>query len=443
FEELWQTARDRVTREAEQTLAARIVRRVTEAGRRRARSERWVDRFALVYTPTVFAAAILTAVVPPLAGADWADWLYRSLALLVIGCPCALVIATPVSVVAGLASAARHGVLVKGGDVLERPANLRAVAFDKTGTLTRGALRLAEVFPFADSDERRVLSLAAALERRTSHPIGRAVVEAAAQRGIEPPAAADIRALPGLGVTGATERGQAWLGSPRLLAARGGESPEVMAAIRRAAAGGRTVVVVGEGAAPCGLLALEDAPRPTAAEAVRSLRRLGISRIALVTGDNPETAAAVAAAVGINDVRASLLPEGKVEAVDALRSPDPLPGSAAERRWVAFVGDGINDALALAAADVGIALGECATDAAMETADVTIISGDLRRVPWLIRHSRRVVAVIRANVAAALAVKAAFVVLIAIGHASLWLAIAADMGVSLLVIANSLRLLRG
>jgi Cd2+/Zn2+-exporting ATPase len=429
----------RVSRPAADTVIARIVRRVAEAGRHRSRAERWVDRFARLYTPAVFAAALLTAVLPPLlAGASSSDWLYRSLVLLVIGCPCALVISTPVSIVAGLASAARHGVLVKGGDLLEVPAGLAAIAFDKTGTLTTGRPVVAAVTPVGEADERHVLAVAAALESRSSHPIAAAVVAAASRAGIERAPAEGVRALPGRGIEGLVGSRRAWLGSQRLLEERGEATPELLRLAEAAERIGRTVVVVGEDGHICGLIALEDEPRPSAAAAVAELWRLGIERTALVTGDNPETAAAVARAVGITDVHAGLLPEEKIAVVERLRA------AAGGRRpaAVAFVGDGINDAPALAAADLGIAAGAGATDAAIETADVALVSGDLGRIPWLVRHSRRTLAVIRANVAFALAIKALFVALALAGHASLWAAIAADMGASLLVIANALRLLR-
>jgi Cd2+/Zn2+-exporting ATPase len=430
----------RVSRPASDTVIARIVRRVAEAGRRRSRAERWVDRFARVYTPAVFGAALATALLPPLlASGSWSDWFYRSLVLLVIGCPCALVISTPVSVVAALAAAARHGVLVKGGDLLEVPARLAAVAFDKTGTLTTGRPTVAAVTPVAGADERHVLAVAAALESRSSHPLAAAVLAAAATAGVEVVPAEAVRALPGRGVEGTVSGRQAWLGSQRLLAERGQATPELLRLAAAAERIGRTVVMVGEDGHVCGLIALEDEPRAGTAAAVAALRRLGVDRLALLTGDNRETAEAVGRAVGLTDVRAALLPDEKVTEVERLRS---AAGADGLRAAVAFVGDGINDAPALAAADLGVAVGQGASDAAIETADVAFVTADLARLPWLIGHSRRTLAVIRANVAFALAVKAAFVVLTLAGHASLWAAIAADMGASLLVIANALRLLR-
>jgi Cd2+/Zn2+-exporting ATPase len=429
----------RVSRPASDTVIARIVRRVAEAGRRRSRAERWVDRFARVYTPAVFGAALATALLPPLlAGGSWPDWFYRALVLLVIGCPCALVISTPVSVVAALAAAARHGVLVKGGDLLELPARLAAVAFDKTGTLTTGRPRVVAVTPVGAADERHVLSVAAALEHRSGHPLAAAVLAAAEAAGIPSAPAERVRALPGRGVEGLIGDRPAWLGSQRLLAERGQASPDLVRLAEAAERIGRTVVMVGEDSHVCGLVALEDEPRATAAAAIAGLQRLGVGRLALVTGDNRETAEAIGRAVGLTEVRAGLLPEEKVAEVERLR--DAAAGRA--RAAVAFVGDGINDAPALAAADLGVAVGQGASDAAIETADVALVSADLTRLPWLVGHSRRMLGVIRANVAFALAVKAVFVAATLLGHASLWAAIAADMGASLLVIANALRLLR-
>jgi len=429
----------RATRPAGDSLAARIVRRVAEARSRQGSTERWVDRFALVYTPVVFVAALLVATVPPLfTGTGWSEWIYRALVLLVIGCPCALVISTPVSVVAGLTAAARNGVLVKGGDVLERPARVGAVAFDKTGTLTTGRLAVAAVVALDGHRDDDVLGLAAALEARSGHPIARAIVAEAERRSLPVRAATDVRVHPGRGAEGTVDGARAWLGSHRLLVERGQETAELHGLAQAAEVAGRSVVVVGRDGHVCGLIALEDAPRPEAGRAVEELRRLGCERISLLSGDNRETVAAIAARVGIDAVHAGLLPDDKLAQVEALRRT--IRGSRNE--LVAFVGDGINDAPALAAADVGIAFGDRATDVAIETADVALIGPALTRIPWLVAHSRRVLAVIRVNVAFALAVKAAFVLLTVFGHASLWAAIAADMGASLLVIGNSLRLLR-
>jgi Cd2+/Zn2+-exporting ATPase len=425
----------RSTREAGDTTLARIIRLVEEAQARRSPSERWVDRFARVYTPAVIAVALAVFLVPPLvAGGGWTVWLYRALVLLVIACPCALVISTPVSVVASLAAAARAGVLIKGGAFVEAPAGLRALAFDKTGTLTEGRFRVVELAPLDGHDEAELLARAAALEARSEHPLARAVVACAEERGVPFEPAEGLRSLEGRGATGRLGGEPYWVGSHRMLAERGQETPEVQERLRAMSGAGRTVVVVGNDRHVCGLLGVADGVRPEAAAAVAELRRLGLEHLVMLTGDNRETARAVAAAVGIGEVRAELLPADKLAAVEEL---------VARHGAVAMVGDGVNDAPALARSSLGIAMGAAGSDAAIETADVALMADDLTRLPWLVRHSRRTLRTIRTNIAFALGVKAAVFALALAGAATLWLAIAADMGASLLVIANGLRLLRG
>lgn len=423
------------TRPPGDTLLARILRRVEEARSRRSPSEQWVERFARVYTPLVFATAFAVAVGLPLAFAvPWSEALYRALALLVIGCPCALVVATPVAVVAALASAARHGVLLKDGAAIETPARIATVAFDKTGTLTRGRPKVVEVVPLAEHDERELLERAAALEAASEHPVARAIREHAEGLGVRPAGAESFENLPGRGARGTIGGRPFWIGSHRYLEERGQETPEVHARLEALAAAGRSVVVVGNADHVCGLLAVADEVRPESKAAVAALHAAGVRRVALLTGDHAPTAAAVAREVGIDEVRSELLPDDKLAAVEALVERDGA---------VAMVGDGVNDAPALARATLGVAMGEAGTDAAIESADVALMSDDLGKLAWLFGHSRRTLAVIRANVAFALAVKAVFVVLAFAGWTSLWLAIAADMGATLLVVANALRLLRG
>ena len=420
---------------AEATMLARILRLVEEAQARRSPSERWVDRFAAVYTPLVFAAALAVGLLPPLvAGASWSDWGYRALVLLVIGCPCALVISTPVAIVAGLAAAARHGVLIKGGAFLEVPATLRAFAFDKTGTLTHGRPRVLEVVPLSGHDEREVLERLAALEARSEHPLAAAVRDYAAARGVAVAPAEEFHAFEGKGATGSVAGRPFWVGSHRFLEERGQETPEVHARLEAISQAGRTAIVVGNESHVCGLVAVADGVRDGAREIVADLRRLGIETTVMLTGDNRGTAEAIGLATGMTQVRSELLPHEKVAAISEL---------VARYGQVAMVGDGINDAPALASATLGIAMGGAGSDAAIETADVALLSDDLSRLPWLIGHSRRTLAVIRQNIGFALAVKLLFVALTFLGTASLWAAIAADMGASLLVVANALRLLRG
>ena len=421
------------TRPAGDTTLARIIRMVEEAHARRARAEQWVEKFARVYTPAVIALALAILVVPPLAfGGAWADWLYRALVLLVIACPCALVISTPVSIVSSLAAAARHGVLVKGGLYIELPARLKAIALDKTGTLSRGEPAVVGVVPLNHHTEEELLERAAALEARSAHPLARAVANAAAARGIHVQPAAEVEILQGRGVTGVYRGERFWLGSHRYLEERGQETAQVHEAAEAHEREGRTVVVIGNERHVCGLLAIADTVRAEARDAVTALRAAGIEHVVMLTGDNRATAQAIAAHAGIEEVRAELLPEDKVRAVDEL---------VVRYGSVAMVGDGVNDAPAMARASLGIAMGAAGSDAAIETADIALMTDDLARLPWLVRHSRRTLGVIRQNIAFALGVKALFVVLTFAGFASLWGAIAADLGASLLVVANALRLI--
>jgi Cd2+/Zn2+-exporting ATPase len=422
------------TRPAGDTTLARILRRVEEARSRRAPSEQWVERFARVYTPLVFSAAIVVAALSPaLLGLAWQESIYRALALLVIACPCALVVATPVAVVAALATAARHGVLLKGGGAVEIPARLRTVAIDKTGTLTRGRPVVVEVVPLAEHDERGLLERAAALEAASEHPLAHAIREHAAARGVRPLAAQSFEILPGKGAQGRIAGRTFWIGSHRFLEERGQETPEVHRRIEEMSASGRTIVAIGNDDHLCGILALADEVRPEARAAVAALHAAGVRRVVMLTGDHAPTAAAVARETGIDEVRSELLPEDKLAAIEELVASDGA---------VAMVGDGVNDAPALARATLGVAMGGGGTDAAIETADVALMSDDIGKLAWLVRHSRRTLAVIRANVVFALALKALFVALAVAGMTSLWLAIAADTGATLLVIANALRLLR-
>ena len=425
----------RSTRRAGDTTLARIIRLVEEAQARRSPAERWVDRFARVYTPAVIVLAAAVFLLPPLvAGGDWSDWFYQALVLLVIACPCALVISTPVSVVASLAAAARAGVLIKGGAFVEAPSRLRALAFDKTGTLTEGRFAVVDAVPLDGHDEGELLARAAALEARSGHPLARAIVEHARARGAAFAPAEGVRALEGRGATGRIGGRAYWVGSHRYLAERGQETPEVRRRLDAMSAAGRTVVAVGNDDHVCGLLGVADAVRADAGPVVAKLRRLGVDRLVLLTGDNAATARAVGAATGLDEVRSELLPEDKVAAIEEL---------VARYGSVAMVGDGVNDAPALAASSLGVAMGAAGSDVAIETADVALMADDLRRLPWLVRHSRRTVSTIRQNVAFALGVKAVVFVLALAGVATLWLAIAADMGASLLVTGNGLRLLRG
>ena len=420
---------------ASDTVLARIIRMIGEASAKRAASEQWVDRFARIYTPVVMGLAILVALIPPLLmGGVWADWFYRALVLLVIACPCALVISTPVSIVTGLASAARHGVLVKGGMYLEAPAHLKAIAFDKTGTLTEGHPSVVQVVPLNGHAEHELLRVAGSMESQSDHPLARAIVAHVKSQGVDLSPVHGFQSLQGKGATASLDGRAHWLGSHRFLEEQGAETPEIHAQLESLEADGRTVVAFGTDRELIGFLALADAVRSTSASTLQSLREAGVEHLVLLTGDNAGTAQAVGRQVGLTEIQAELLPEDKVKAVEAL---------VAKYGQVAMIGDGVNDAPAMARASLGIAMGAMGSDAAIETADIALMNDDLTRLPWLIHHSRRTLQVIRQNITFALAVKAVFVILTLAGHASLWSAIAADMGASLLVIFNGLRLLRG
>ncbi len=425
----------RATKPAGDTVLSRIIRMVGEAHSRRADVELWEAATTQIYTPIVMVLAIVIAVLPPLAfGGVWSYWFYNALVLLVIACPCALVISTPVSIVAALASSARNGVLIKGGAYVEAPGRIDALAMDKTGTITEGEPEVASVHPLGDTSERELLQAAAALEARSSHPLARAIMARAQAMGIDAKAADDTRTVPGRGVEGAVDGRAIWLGSDRFAAEMGADgalSEELREQIEGA---GSTLVAVGAGDTLLGVLELRDRIRDDAKGIVAKLHAQGVKTIVMLTGDNERTARAVAAEVGIDEVRAELLPEDKVTAIEEL---------VATHKMVAMIGDGVNDAPAMARAHFGIAMGAIGSDAAVETADIALMTDDIGKVPWLISHSRWTMSIIRQNIGLSLATKAAFVGLTAFGMASMWGAIAADVGVSLLVVANALRLLRG
>ncbi|MEQ8818854.1 MAG: cation-translocating P-type ATPase [Sumerlaeia bacterium] len=362
------------TKPASETTLARIIAMVAEAQGRRAPVERWIDQFACVYTPVVLALAVLIAVVPPLAfGGAWSDWFYQALVLLVIACPCALVISTPVSIVSGLTRAARQGILIKGGVHLEQAARLRAIAFDKTGTVTLGRPSVESVVPLGPLAENDLLALVAAVESQSEHPLGRAIASEARMRELTLPLATEHQALKGRGISCRVDGAEVWAGSPRLIAERGLMDDALHERIAAFEATGHTVIAAGRGGELLGLIALRDQPKPEARGALRELTQLGVQGT-LLTGDRSAVAEHIAGEIGIVAVKAELLPEDKVAALDELLT---------EHGRVAMVGDGINDAPALARASLGIAMGAAGTDAALETADVALMRDDLAALPWL------------------------------------------------------------
>ena len=423
------------TKPATDTALAKIIQMVGDAQSQRSPSEQWVEKFARYYTPAVMVLALLILVVPPLLfGATWSVWLYRALVLLVIACPCALVISTPVSIVAALASAAKNGILIKGGLYVETPSKLRAIAVDKTGTLTHGTPKVVDVVPLNGHDEAELMERAAALESHSNHPLAQAIVRYAEELPVSIPKADNFEIIQGKGARGTVNGKSYWLGSHKFLEDRGQETPEVHEQLESLQDSGRSIVVVGNNQHVCGFISLADTVRAETKGILADLHAEGIENVAMLTGDNRGTAKAIAEEVGIDSVHAELLPENKVEVIESL---------VEKYEFVAMVGDGVNDAPALARSSLGIAMGAIGTDAAIETADIALMSDDLSKLPWLIRHSKRTLSIIRQNIWFSLGVKLIFVVLAFAGFASLWAAIAADMGASLLVILNSLRLLHG
>ena len=427
----------RVTAASGASTLARIARVIEETRSRQAPTQRFIDRFARWYTPAVVLVALGVAAVPPLAyGAPGAPWVYKALVMLVIACPCALVISTPVTVMSGLAAAARRGILVKGGEFIEAGARLRVLALDKTGTLTRGVPAVTETEAVAAARPDDVLVLAASLNAHSAHPLAHAL-RAAAPAGRMMRMVRNGAALPGRGVRGDIGGTPHYLGNGRLLDAHAAtvdaaQAAQARAIMERLEAQGRTAVVLFAGDRVLGVIGLADTLRPEAAEAVRHLAEQGV-RTVILTGDNAVTARTVAAAAGVVDYRAGLLPEDKLGAIEQLQSAHGATG---------MVGDGINDAPALARADIGFAMGAAGSDTAIETADVALMDDDLRKLPLFIGLSRATRRVLVQNIALALAIKAVFFGLALGGMATLWMAVFADVGGSLLVVANGLRLLR-
>lgn len=447
-----------VTHLAADTTLARIIHLVEEAQAQKAPSQRFVDQFAKYYTPSVIAGAVLIAIIPPLVFAQpFAAWFYRALVLLVISCPCALVISTPVTIVSALATAARNGVLIKGGRFLEGLGTLKAIAFDKTGTLTRAVPAVTDIIAVRGSEftvhgsekdsapalnpelstmnpqERELLRTAAAIEARSEHHLGYAITQRARELGIEWPEVEEFLAQTGRGAQARIEGRTYFIGNHRFAEEMGFCSSAVEAKVAELELEGKTTVILGTQEGAVGIIAIADQVREELPETLRALKLTGIRRLVMLTGDNRGTADAVAKRLGIDEYLADLLPEDKVEKV---RELTPRYGA------VAMVGDGVNDAPALAAASIGIAMGAAGTDQALETADVALMADDLSKLPFAISLGRRAIRIVKQNILASLATKALFLALAIPGYATLWMAVGADMGASLLVIFNGLRLLQ-
>nr|WP_230413152.1 heavy metal translocating P-type ATPase [Paraburkholderia antibiotica] len=424
----------RVTAAAGNTTLARIIHAVEEAQGTKAPTQRFVDTFARVYTPIVFAIALAVALVPPLLfGGAWHAWVYKALVLLVIACPCALVISTPVTIVSGLAAAARKGILIKGGVYLEQGRKLSRLALDKTGTITHGKPVLTGFEVLGDeADTVHYRTLAASLAGRSDHPVSMAIAAAPDVGDIKHLHVDAFEALAGRGVRGDIDGVTYWLGNHRLIEELGRCSPQLEARLDALEQQGKTVVMLADAQRVLALFAVADTVKDTSRDAVAELRRLGVGT-AMLTGDNRHTAAAIAQQVGVDEARGDQLPEDKLDAVAQW---------SAAGATVGMVGDGINDAPALARADIGFAMGAMGTDTAIETADVALMDDDLRKIPAFIRLSKATHAVLVQNIALALGIKSVFLVLTLMGFGTMWMAVFADVGASLLVVGNGLRLLR-
>ncbi|WP_460080789.1 heavy metal translocating P-type ATPase [Pseudomonas sp. H3_H05] len=423
----------RVTAAADNSTLARIIHAVEQAQGARAPTQRFVDRFSTIYTPAVFALALAVAVIPPLfMGALWFDWIYRALVLLVVACPCALVISTPVTIVSGLAAAARKGILVKGGVYLEGGYKLDYLALDKTGTITHGKPVQTDYVALDPTVESTAPALAASLAARSDHPVSRAIANAAVDKQLAPQVVDNFEALAGRGVRGDIGGQTYHLGNHRLVEDLGLCSPELEEKLFALEKQGKSVVLLLDATGPLALFAVADTVKDSSREAIRQLHDLGIKTL-MLTGDNAYTADAIAAQVGMDQARGDLLPEDKLQAIEALY---------AQGHRVGMVGDGINDAPALARSQIGFAMAAAGTDTAIETADVALMDDDLRKIPAFIRLSRQTSSILKQNIALALVIKAIFLGVTFAGLATMWMAVFADMGVSLLVVFNGLRLLR-
>jgi Cd2+/Zn2+-exporting ATPase len=425
----------KVTKRVEDTTIAKIIHLVEEAQAEKAPSQAFVDKFAKYYTPAIMLAALLVTVLPPLiTGSEWSEWIYRGLALLVVGCPCALVISTPVSIVTAIGNAARNGVLIKGGIHLEETGKLTAIAFDKTGTLTKGVPVVTNIIRLNGPAEHVLLGIAAAIEKWSQHPLASAIVRKAEDERIalDNWFAEDFSSITGKGAKATIQGTTYYIGSPRMFEELTFLDDRVNEQILRLQGKGKTVMVLGTKQEPLALIAVADEVRESSREVIRKLHELGIRKTVMLTGDNRATAKAIGDAVGITEVQAELHPQHKLEAIKQLKSQGE----------VGMVGDGVNDAPALASATVGIAMGGAGTDTALETADIALMADDLRKLPFTIKLSRQALRIIKQNITFSLLIKAVALLLILPGWLTLWMAIFADMGATLIVTLNGLRLLR-
>jgi Cd2+/Zn2+-exporting ATPase len=430
----------RVTKNYSDTTLSKIIHLVEEAQSQKALSQRFVDVFAKYYTPSVMALALLVFLLPPMiSGAAWGVWFYRALVLLVIACPCALVISTPVSIVSGLTAMARRGVLIKSGVFLEAIGKLKALAVDKTGTITEGRPQVTRIVPVNATDEVKIVRIAAAIDTHSDHPLALAVIKYAKERGVDFPRSENYQARIGRGAEGEVDGHHYFVGNHRFtheLTICSDAIEKVLADIEEQ---GQSVVVVGDkqhadcGGEVLGIIGVGDTIRANASDAIRDLHATGVQKVVMLSGDNQRTVNAIAEQAGLDEAYGDLLPDQKIEHVRKL---------LAVYGHVGMIGDGVNDAPAMAVATIGIAMGAAGTDTAIETADIALMKDDLNKVAEAVHLGRQTLRIIRTNIIFALSIKAVFLVLALLGYTSLWLAILADTGATLLVILNALRLLR-
>ena len=423
-----------VTKKVEDTTLSKIIHLVEEAQAERAPSQAFVDKFAKYYTPAIVMLALIIAVIPPIFGGDWSEWIYQGLAVLVVGCPCALVVSTPVAVVTAIGNAAKNGVLIKGGIYLEETGHLKAIAFDKTGTLTKGVPAVTDILTFG-GEQNELLLITAAIEKGSQHPLASAIIRKAEESGLRfnDVTIEEFQSITGKGVKAKVNNQIYYVGSPYLFEELHGSIPnDRKEKITELQTQGKTVMVLGTEKEILSFIAVADEMRESSKEVISKLNSMGIETV-MLTGDNERTAAAIGKSVGVSDIRADLLPEDKLNFIKELRG---------KHQSVAMVGDGVNDAPALAASTVGVAMGGAGTDTALETADIALMSDDLSKLPYTINLSRRALMIIKQNITFSLAIKLLALLLVVPGWLTLWIAIFADMGATLIVTLNSLRLLK-
>lgn len=423
----------RVTKRVEDTTLAKIIHLVEEAQAEKAPSQKFVDRFAKYYTPIIMILALLIAIVPPLLfGASWSTWIYSGLAVLVVGCPCALVISTPVAIVTAIGNAARHGVLIKGGIHLEEAGRLKAIAFDKTGTLTEGRPKVTDIISLANKDKNEILGITAAIETFSEHPLATAIIHKGKEVGVQRYEADQFQALTGKGVKARIGDTIYYVGSPTMFREMFSIPTEVEQQIRTLQTDGKTVMLLGTEHEIMGIIAVADQVRRSSLSVIQRLKNLGMEKIVMLTGDNQTTATAIGNKLGLTDAKAELMPEDKLRTIQDIQ---------AKYGKVAMVGDGVNDAPALATSTVGIAMGGAGTDTALETADIALMADDLDQLPYTVSLSRKALNIIKQNIAFSLAVKLIALLLVIPGWLTLWIAIFADVGATLIVVLNSMRLM--